>query len=121
MARMTISIPDDLYRDVLARRGTRHEVNVSKLATQAVREYLRYGPEADEEMRELAREVETDAEYQALLADWDTTTGDGIEPLDEAEEEWVNWLRAGRPSDWNWQHVEREHTRPDRKASDAAG
>jgi hypothetical protein len=121
MARISISIPDDLYRDVLARRGTRHEVDVSKLASEAIREYLRYGPEADEEMRELAREMETDPEYQALLADWDSTTGDGIEPLDEAEEEWVNWLKAGRPADWVWQHPGDQPPRPDRETSDAAG
>jgi hypothetical protein len=93
MARMTISLPDDLYRDVLARRGTRHEVNVSRLATQAVREYLRYGPEADEEMRELAREMETDPEYQEILAETDAVAGDGLAETD-ADPDDAAWLEA---------------------------
>jgi hypothetical protein len=92
---MTISIPDDLYRDVLARRGTRHEVNVSKLATQAVREYLRYGPEADEEMRELAREMEMDPEYQEILAETDAVAGDGLAEYD-ADPDDAAWLEALR-------------------------
>src|SRR5687767_10383124 len=95
MARVTISIPDDLYRDVLARRGTRHEVNVSKLATEAVREYLRYGPEADEEMRELAREMETDPEYQEILAETDAVAGDGLAEYD-ADPDDAAWLEALR-------------------------
>jgi hypothetical protein len=93
MARMTISMPDDLYREVLARRGTRHEFNVSKLATQAVREYLRYGPEAEEEMRELAREMETDPEYQEILAETDAVAGDGLAEYD-ADRDDAAWLEA---------------------------
>jgi hypothetical protein len=100
MAKVTVWLPDELYAEVRRRRGTPGEVNVSQLATAAVRAYLRYGPEAEAEMEELAHDLETDPEYRAIAAETDALAGEGLRPVTADEADWIRWLEAGKPAIW---------------------
>jgi hypothetical protein len=95
MARITIYVPDELAAEVRQRRGTSRRVNVSAIAARALRDYLRYGPEAEAEMRDLARELESDSEGQELLAENDAVAGDGLAEYD-ADPDDAAWLAALR-------------------------
>jgi hypothetical protein len=59
MAQVTISLPEDLLREVERRRGTPDELDLSALTAEAIRRRLRA------ELDEAFAGVGEDAEYQA--------------------------------------------------------